>query len=154
MKKTKYTVGFEKFWKVWIAITRNFNGKFMAFKYWKRDKLEGDEDELIKRLDLQQDERKRLKVRGEWQPQWCFCQKWLNNRRYEYVPELPKNRVRKIIPLTTEEKEIYSPEQVKKRAEYRKFVEESAERMDAKSILSKRSTSDKVNAQRELLSKR
>ena len=127
MIKTKYTVGFEKFWKVWIAITRNFSGKYVSFKYWKRDKLEGDEDELIRRLRLQQDEKKRLKRRGEWQPQWCFCQKWLNRRRYEYVPEPPKEKRTKIVRFTKEEQVEYdkrsTPEARAAKAEYDKLSE-------------------------------
>lgn len=128
MVKTKYTVGFEQFWKVWTTITRNFNGKYVSFKYWKRDKLEGDTDELIRRLRLQQAKRKMLKKRGEWQPQWCFCQKWLNRRRYEYVPELPRERKTKIRILTVEEKKQYeekynTPESRAAKAKYLKLQE-------------------------------
>lgn len=84
MIKTKYTTGFEKFWRTWCDVTGKKTDKPEAFSYWKRDKLEGDEDELIRILLLQSDERKKTK---EWQPRWCFCRKWLNRRRYEYIPE-------------------------------------------------------------------
>ena len=94
MIKTKYTKGFEAFWVAWKNVTGKVADKPEAFKYWKRDKLEGDEDELIKRLNLQQAERKRLKAKREWIPEWCFCRKWLNNRRYEYAPEEPQRRFR------------------------------------------------------------
>ena len=131
MIKTKYTKGFEIFWKTWCGITGKKTDKPEAFGYWKRDKLEGDEDELIRILLLQNDERKRLKDKGVWQPVWCFCRKWLNKRRYEYVPEPPKKRIVEIVsPLTQEEKDMYSPENKKRRAEYRKLVEKTAKNMD------------------------
>lgn len=128
MIKTKYTAGFEKFWKTWKAITGEPTDKPVAFKYWKRDKLEGDVDELIRILKLQQAERERFKANGEWIPKWCFCRKWLNNRRYEYVPEPPKTR--KIVPvkLTPEEikyrAEMNTPEIRAAKAEYIKLQEE------------------------------
>ena len=135
MIRTQYTKGFEKFWKVWRKVTNKGTDKPEAFKYWKRDKLEGDEEELIRRLNLQQAERKRFKSKGEWLPEWCYCRKWLNNRRYEYVPEPPKKRKEvKLEPLTKEEIERYNPEQVKARAEYRKAVDEMNKRLDAKSV--------------------
>ena len=123
MIRTNYTSGFEKFWKVWKNITNKPTGKPEAFKYWKRDRLENDADELIRILYLQQTERKRLKGIREWVPEWCFCQKWLNKRRYEYVPEPPKRREIKSQPLTIEEEERYSPETRKAKAEYLKLVD-------------------------------
>ena len=86
--KTKYTTGFEKFWRIWKLTTGKTSDKPEAFGYWKRDRLEGDEDELIRILGLQAKERKKNKG---WKPDWCYCRKWLNKRRYEYVPEQQKN---------------------------------------------------------------
>lgn len=122
MKATKYTIGFEKFWRTWRGVTGRVAGKPEAFKYWKRDKLEGDEDELIRRLLLQAGERKRIKSLRIWQPEWCFCRKWLNNRRYEYVPEPPEKRITKILRHTKEEEQEYAkrntPEARAAKAEY------------------------------------
>jgi hypothetical protein len=92
MKKTKYTDGFEIFWDGWRHITGKEGDRPEAFAYWKRDSLEGDEGELLRILQLQQDERQRNKRKGQWIPEWCFCRKWLNKRRYEYIPEPPKKR--------------------------------------------------------------
>ena len=140
MIKTKYTSGFDKFWKVWKDITGKESDKSEAFKYWKRDRLEGDEDELIRILGLQADERKRLKTKGEWQPPWCFCRKWLNKRRYEYIPEPPKKRETKYYQgekFTEEEKEAIrysnSPEGRKKRQEYYELVKKTVKKMDVSS---------------------
>lgn len=126
MKATKYTIGFEKFWKVWRRVTGRVADKPEAFKYWKRDKLEGDEDELIRRLFLQADERKRIKSLRIWQPEWCFCRKWLNNRRYEYVPEPPQDRTVKLRAMTAEEEAEWnrihnSPKARAAKAEYVKL---------------------------------
>ncbi len=127
MIKTKYTVGFEKFWKTWRGVTGRDTDKPEAFKYWKRDRLEGDEDELIRRLLLQSGERKRIKALKIWQPEWCFCRKWLNKRRYEYVPEPPKERITKIVRFTKEEQEKYdkrnTPEARAAKAKYNKLKE-------------------------------
>lgn len=128
MIKTKYTKGFEIFWKVWSRITNKKTDKPEAFKYWKRDKLEGDENELIRRLNLQQAERRRFEVKGEWIPAWCFCRKWLNRRRYEYVPEPPKTREIKVEPLTPEEikarEEMNTPAARVAKAKYEKLRDE------------------------------
>lgn len=126
MIKTKYTAGFEKFWKTWRGVTGKETDKPEAFKYWKRDKLEGDEDELIRRLLLQAAERKRIKALRIWQPEWCFCRKWLNNRRYEYAPEQPPKRITKFRAETKEEKRRYeekyhSPEARAAKAKYNKL---------------------------------
>ena len=90
MSRTNYTCGFEKVWKTWRGVTSKESDKPEAFRYWKRDKLEGDEDELIRILLLQADERKRIKALRIWQPEWCFCRKWLSRHRYEYIPESKK----------------------------------------------------------------
>lgn len=159
MIKTKYTVGFEKFWKVWISITRNFNGKFTAFKYWKRDKLEVDTDELIRILRLQQAERERFKARGEWIPGWCFCQKWINRRSYEYVPEPPKTREIVPVKLTLEEikfrAEMNTPKTRAAKAEYIKLQEDLFGKNGKKIItpISSKEFNDKRNAALNALAK-
>ena len=150
MIKTKYTKGFEKFWQEWRKITGRGTDKPEAFRYWKRDRLEGDEDELIRILNLQDDERKRFKRRKEWIPEWCYCRKWLNNRRYEYVPEPPKKKLVKIRPLTEEEKKEYEkrygPEARKRWSEYRAMVDKLDKKFEGK-ILSQSELNERRNQQ-------
>ena len=90
MKKTQYTSGFECFWKVWCDLTGNQQGKPMAFKYWKRDTLEADADCVVRILGSQVAEKKRLGTYSKGVPCWPWCQRWLSERRYEYIPEPPK----------------------------------------------------------------
>ena len=92
MIRTAYSDGFEKFWHIWCAVTANANGKPMAFKYWKRDKLEAEADELIDILRAQEAEKKRDPRYHRGCPAWPWCQKWLNERRYEYKPQITMNR--------------------------------------------------------------
>jgi hypothetical protein len=95
MKKYKYSDGFERFWLVWKAITKAEQGKPMAYKYWRRDRLEKDADVLIEILTKQARKRKEDKANNYWVPRWCWAQKWLNERRYEYVPEEPEKEQQK-----------------------------------------------------------
>ncbi len=88
--KPIYSAGFEKFWVVWKNLTGEHQGKAKSLSYWKRDKLERRTDEIIDILYKQASERKRMRLSGRWVSRWCWCQKWLNEKRYEWVPEPPK----------------------------------------------------------------
>ena len=90
MKRIQYSAGFEKFWTVWCRITGQREGKQKSFRYWKRDKLEPITDEIIEALIKNHKYRQWLKSKGDRLPNWCWCQKWLNEKRYLDVPDIPK----------------------------------------------------------------
>ncbi len=82
-----YTDGFEIFWLAWKDITKKTgHPKKPAFAYWKRDRLEGREDELVEILRLQEDYRAQCRIKGTFVPSWPYCQRWLNEARYEFAP--------------------------------------------------------------------
>lgn len=114
-----YTKGFETFWLAWKRITRQEQGKKKSMTYWKRDKLEGREKELIEILSKQSDYRKTNKIQGRFVPQWCWCQKWLNEERYDFVPDArptPKqiSRMENVIEVATPEQRAEIKEQMAK----------------------------------------
>jgi hypothetical protein len=110
MERHKYSEGFERFWFLWCRITKNQQGKYAAYRYWRRDRLEKDADEITEALKKQAAERKNRKARGYWVARWCWAQKWLNERRYEdgVEPEIEQQKP----PEPAEHFEPADPEKV------------------------------------------
>jgi hypothetical protein len=104
----KYTSGFETFWQAWKKITGQLQGKKKSMTYWKRDKLEGREEEFITILKKQVEYRKKCKTQGRFVPQWCWCQKWLNEERYDFVPDIARPKPK---PISEEVIEVCTPDQ-------------------------------------------
>ena len=108
----EYSKGFETFWKAWLTITRTPHDKKPSYRYWKRDKLEGKEEKIITILKKQEDGRVSDRIKGKFVPQWCYCQRWLHEARYEYVPDLaPQNEAQPkpkpvIITATPEQRAV------------------------------------------------
>ncbi len=81
---------------MWSRLTQKKQGKFKSYSYWKKQKLESNADELIDTLYKQASERKKMRLKGGWVSEWCWCQKWLNEKRYEWVPEPPKPKFKPV----------------------------------------------------------
>lgn len=93
LPQTKYTVGFESFWRVWRQVTEDPSGKKPAFLSWQKQKLEGNEVELIARLAKQAKYRKwyKWKYPKEFLASWRKCVTWLNQQGWEDEAEIPKS---------------------------------------------------------------
>ena len=86
MKKATYSEEFEKFWTIWKRITGRWQGRHVAYRYWKRDRLDSRLDEILAALTNENKARKDSKARNIWMPEWCLASTWLNQKRYKDEP--------------------------------------------------------------------